>query len=184
MWYYNGMRMGRIIFLCVIILVVIIGILLVGARFWHGMLASPPVRILTTDDLPNGAILVDFPAAVAITQETGGNAMFYYATPDALKTGGPIFGTFGYKIVSIVYEIPVRELTSPPMGNLPPGGRLTLNGLGVIPYDHFYARIVPGGAQRTDTAVSKFSSSGDVLLIHYMLISREEEVADKLGACF
>lgn len=172
------MHVRHIISLCIIL--VVAGALLVLVGFWRGTLAPRPVQILTIDDLPAGAILIDSPDTAAIAQEAGSNAMFYYATPDALKAGGPIFGTFGYRIVSISYEIPIHELTSRPTGNPLPGGRLALEGLGEIPYDHFYVRAVPKEARHANTAMNT-NSSGDMLLIHFMLISHEEEVADKLA---
>ena len=134
---------------------------------------------LTLDNLPKEAVLVEHPEDVAEAKLAGGIAMRHYATPEAMKAGGPIYGTMGYRIVAIEYEIPAKMVKERTIGKESAGWKLVLNKLGGIRYDHFHIGFTEQKHAMGDEADSHSHSEngGGAYLIHFMLISHEEEIA-------
>ncbi len=135
-------------------------------------------RTLTLDDLPKEATFIEHPEDAAEAKLAGGIAMRHYATPGAMKTGGPIYGTMGYRIVAIEYEIPANSVKERPIGKESAGWKLVLDKLGDIRYEHFHISFTKQehtAGDETDPAAH--SENTGVYLIHFMLISHEEEIA-------
>lgn len=136
-------------------------------------------RTLTLDDLPKEAVFIEHPDDVAEAQLAGGIAMRHYATPEAMKAGGPMYGTMGYRIVAIEYEIPVHSVKERPIGKEFAGWKLMLDTLDGVRYDHFHIGVTTQKhtAGEATNSESHLENGGGTYLIHFMLISHEEEVA-------
>ena len=134
------------------------------------------VRTLTIEDLPKGVIPVEHVhPETEITRDENGQPtgeMDHYATPEAIKNGGPIYGVYGYRIVSIEYEIPELKIGLRMVGKEFPGWGLAPLFFGLIDstpsYDHFHVGL-------KDTHEVK-TSTGKTYRIHFMFLSHDEEL--------
>lgn len=128
---------------------------------------------LTLDDLPEESRLIEHHHDVITTDHQGGVEMRHYGTPDAEEKGGPIYGVLGYRIVSIEYTIPAKMTGKQLVGKEFPGYDLLVQKN--IPYDHFHMGITESHQILEQMATSSPQDSHS-FLIHFMLISHEEEV--------
>lgn len=87
--------------------------------------------------------------------------MAHYATREAAAAGGPIFGTVGYRIVAVEYEIPSSSISERSVGTSFPGYLLNQPNLNGFPVDHMH--------------ISEKEYEGKSYDVHFMLISHEEE---------
>ncbi|MDO8589747.1 MAG: hypothetical protein Q7R69_00550 [bacterium] len=140
---------------------------------------KPTVRTLTLEDLPEGVIHVAHvhPEAEVARDENGQpiGEMHHYAMPEAVKNSGPIYGVYGYRIVSVEYEIPESKIGLRMVGKEFPGWGLASSFFGFInsvpPYDHFHVGLKD--KQKTSAA------TGKTYRIHFMFLSHDEEL--KIG---
>ena len=93
---------------------------------------------LTIDDLPKGAVFVSHDHDLKEVKLTGGVAMRHYATPEAAKAGGPIYGTMGYRIVAIEYDVKSDMIVNKAVGKEFPGWKLLIENSDKFKYDHFH----------------------------------------------
>lgn len=149
--------------------------------FWliFSLPQKPPV--LTLDYLPKGVAFIDHPEDAALAEKTGGVAMTHYATPEALEHGGPIFGTLGYRIISIEYEIPASKVGNRMVGRQDSAGEnLIIESLkqkSSLPYNHFHLGIAEEEHSHHNNRPPNIDPHDDTMyVIHFMLISHEEEV--------
>lgn len=149
-------------FLFIILLLVI---LLIFANF----LFVKPVAPLTIKNLPKDASYVRHPSEESEEKTSGKIVMRHYGTPSAIQVGGPIYGVMGYRIVSIEYEIPVREIPTKTVGQEFFGYLLNLPEFKNIRYDHFHI-----SSQKHGLA---YHSNQEIYSIHFMLIPHEEELS-------
>ena len=112
-----------------------------------------------------------FGAAEEHPEEDAGE-MEHYATPEAVKNGGPIYGVYGYTIVSVEYEIPESKIGIRMVGKEFPGWGLAPRFFGLVNsvpfYDHFHVGL-------KDPAESD-ASSEKIYRIHFMFLSHDEEL--------
>lgn len=151
----------------------------------HGLLASivvlsaitllwflglgPSEEIMTMAHLPKDAIFIEHREDEELAQKIGGVAMQHYASPEALRNGGPIYGILGYRVVSIEYKIPasaIKERT----GDLQfEGWKLAIAKSEQLHFDHFH--IGP----HHDDSPDMGRSTDPVYLIHFMLVPHSFE---------
>ena len=137
------------------------------------------VRTLTLEDLPEGVIHMSHvhPEAEITRNENGESTgeMEHYATPEAIQNGAPIYGVYGYRIVSVEYEIPESKIGLRMVGKEFPGWGLAPSFFGLtnsVPlYDHFHV----GLKDKLETGVT----IGETYRIHFMFLSHDEEL--KIG---
>ncbi|MEX2013617.1 MAG: hypothetical protein WD897_01735 [Parcubacteria group bacterium] len=127
---------------------------------------------LTVEDLPSGVEYVRHPDEELQAETEEKITMRHYATPDAVKVGGPSFGIIGYRIVSIEYEIPVLEIPTKTVGQEFPGYLLSLPEFKNIRYDHFHISYQKEGLAHNEGE----EAHGGSYSIHFMLIPHEEEI--------
>lgn len=149
-------------FLLIILLLVI---LLIFANF----LFVKPISSLTIKDLPKDARYSRHPSEELEAETSGKIVMSHYVTPEAMQAGGPIYGIMGYRIVSIEYEIPVREIPTKTVGQEFSGYLLNLPEFKNIRYDHFHISSQKHGLAS--------HSDQEIYSIHFMLIPHEEELS-------
>lgn len=133
-------------------------------------------RTLTRADLPLGAIFMPHVHEHEdIHYDDAGQpigVMEHYATPGALKNGGPIYGVYSYAIVSVEYKIPESKIGNHAVGKEYPGWGLAPSFFGLVndipPYDHFHIGIEDEGKNSTTTEKT--------YLIHFMLLPHSEEL--------
>lgn len=123
---------------------------------------------LTLEDLPPDAKYARHPEEESEAQGAEKIVMRHYATPSALKAGGPIYGLMGFKVVAIEYEIPAAQIPTKTVGQEFPGYLLRLPEFQNIPYDHFHISFQEHG-------LASYPGQG-VYSIHFPLISHEEEL--------
>lgn len=162
--------------------VVVFGLLVLFCAVTLLSFREDPVRTRTLliEDLPKDATPVAHVHAhgeFELKNEVEERAeMQHYATEDAIRSGGPIYGVYGYRIVSIEYEIPVASIGERPVGESDPGNALSARILllgKMVPYDHFHV----------GESESNFGEGmpRKIYRIHFMLISHEEEVESGLS---
>src|SRR3989344_9160138 len=97
---------------------------------------------LTVEDLPEGTAYIFHPEDEAEARRLEKIPMAHYATPEAMREGGPTYGAFGRQIVAIEYELPLSNLGVRAVGQSASGQLLALpeiHALGKeIHYDHFH----------------------------------------------
>ncbi len=155
--------------------ILLLVLLFVGYRLYLNYF-SPPL-FLTRDDVPRGAVFMKHVHSNE-GQELDEQAhqkgeTEHYATPEAIKNGGPIYGVHGFAIVAIEYEISETEIGTRPVGKDFPGwalGNLLLKFKNPIPYDHFHIGI------KEDTEVGVGAESNKKYLIHFMLLPHKQEL--------
>lgn len=136
-------------------------------------LNTTPIKTLTVEDLPSGAVYVRHANEEAEAEVAEQLSMRHYATPEAHATGGPTFGVVGYRIVSIEYELSESEIPSKTVGQEFGGYVLALPGYGTIPYNHFHISVQDESPQVHADA----DRNEPVYSIHFMLIPHEEELS-------
>lgn len=174
------MRTKMLIFLPIVFLVT--GTIFVSSYFVfrNKKNVQHPNKLLTLDDLPKEAIFIRHPEDEEIASQTGGIAMRHYATLEDAKTGGPIYGTMGYRIVSIEYEITEELVKKRPIGQDFAGWKLTIEKMKHAHYDHFHIGIINAHHPYFHSDYDKGPRNNvgeNIYLIHFMLISHEEEKA-------
>lgn len=131
---------------------------------------------LTLDDLPAEAVFLPHPEDDAEAKRLGKISMAHYATPEAAQAGGPVYGTFGYGIAAVEYEIPLDSLAIRTVGDTSPGQLLDIpeirTAAKTIPYDHFHVGI---SQHRHAEEETENSDDHQILIIHFMLIPHEVE---------
>ncbi|MAF59473.1 MAG: hypothetical protein QF858_00970 [Candidatus Pacebacteria bacterium] len=158
---------------------------------WHAVTFNKEeVGGFSFEKVPEDVVFLRHEEDERIAEEEGGVAMLHYATPEAIENGGPIYGRLGHTIVSIEYEIPIDSIGERPIGKEGEGGfDLIIEELAEdknIVYDHMHIGIAnshTGGEHQDDGHNHEHNSSqslqgegGDVYLLHFMLISHEDEV--------
>ena len=161
------------------------GIFIAGTVFFLGGLymkkhyALVGTAPFTIDDLPAGAVFMPHPEDDAEAERLEKIAMAHYATPEARERGGPVYGSYGYGIVAIEYEIPLASLGIRAVGDKLPGHFLAfpeILALGKhISYDHFHIAISQHHHGETPEHEERESDEAERLIIHFMLISHEQE---------
>ncbi len=152
--------------------------------FLYQYFSNTCCRALTRADLPSGAVQIHH-----IHNNEGKELdqngqpkgeMEHWATSEMAKGGGPIFGVYGYSIVSLEYEIPESTIGSHVVGKEFSGWNLSAVHLGLpttIPYDHFHIGERDEEAHSHVEAVDAREHEHEkTYLIHYMLIPHEEEL--------
>lgn len=147
---------------------------------WYRNFYRNCYETLTRADLPKGAIFVPHMHPDE-GQELDANGqpkrdMEHYATEEAIKNGGPIYGVYGYRIVAIEYEIPESRIGVRPVGKDFPGWDISASFLGFrtpVPYEHVHIGIKQKEDEDGENKHEK------TYLIHYMLLSHDEEL--KIG---
>ncbi|MEX2013997.1 MAG: hypothetical protein WD896_01430 [Parcubacteria group bacterium] len=137
------------------------------------------IRTLTLEDLPQDVIPVAHVHSEAeITRNENGEPtgeMEHYATPEAIQNGGPIYGVYGYRIVSIEYEVPESKIGLRMVGKEFPGWGLAPSFFGLTDsaplYDHFHV----GLKDEHEAGITV----GKTYRIHFMFLSHDEEL--KIG---
>lgn len=158
--------------------------------YWH--FASSCCRPLTREDLPRGAVPVRHVHNNEGKElDAAGHAkgeMEHWATPEAIKNGGPTYGVYGYSIVAIEYEVPESMIGAHEVGKEFSGWNLSSQFLGfntATPYDHFHIGIKAEASAEAEDVRVDTSHHGEeasahkgekTYLIHYMLIPHEEEL--------
>lgn len=145
---------------------------LLAVVLWLAYPYLAPPRGPTLADLPPGAVYTPHPDEEKQALELGKLPMMHYATPEAIRRGGPIFGAVGYRIVSIEYEIPAEAIGERSVGLDFPGYLLALPELRGVPVDHFHVSRHPEHLAGADA----HAHEGGVYSIHFMLIPHEEEL--------
>lgn len=149
---------------------VVLGGMVVFAQVRQSAQVSPYISF---DMLPEGAYpVVHDHSAPAIGDEHARAEMHHYATAEALSVGGPVYGVYGYQIVSIEYEVPAAEIGERPVGEEETGFVLNPETLGLpagFDYDHFHIGRKEGG----DSA----HGSEDKYIVHFMLVPHAQETA-------
>lgn len=118
-------------------------------------------RVPTFSDLPEGVVYVSHPHEEREALAREKIPMTHYATPEAIAAGGPIFGTVGYRIVAVEYEIPSSNILERSVGTSFSGYLLNQPSLKGFPIDHMH--------------ISEKENVKKSYDIHFMLISHEEE---------
>ena len=159
------------------ILFLLVAILILNSGVWYYFFSySKEIKgILTLDRLPKDVVFVEHIEDKKLAKEKGGIALRHFATPEASRVGGPIFGVLGYRIVSVEYEIPVSSIGQQLVGGVSRGQSLAIEALKdslPLPYDHFHIAI----SSRKHFAGEIQESGEDVYLIHFMFIPHEEEL--------
>lgn len=136
----------------------------------EGRVRAAEPRVPTIESLPKDAVFIEHDDHTE-EAEGGRTPLRHYATPEDLERGGPIYGTFGYRIVAVEYEIPVSTIGERPVGEKGSGSRLILNvperpELKHLRYDHFHIG-------RTHIKVN--GNEEEAYSIHFMLIPHEKE---------
>ncbi|PIT86659.1 MAG: hypothetical protein COU33_01890, partial [Candidatus Magasanikbacteria bacterium CG10_big_fil_rev_8_21_14_0_10_43_6] len=159
---------------------IFLNILLFGGYFYATKnYATKKVTSLSLDDLPTEAIFVPHPEDEEEAERLGKVPMVHYANPEAIRNGGPVYGTFGYRIVAVEYEIPFESVGIREVGDESSGYLLSIPELIAqdknISYDHFHIGI----SQHADEhgVENEHKDTNENLIIHFMLIPHEEEVA-------
>jgi hypothetical protein len=155
--------------------------LLVFCVAWFGN-KHATVTTLTRENIPHDAVFVDHHHDAKELDESGQpkGEMEHWATPEAMQRGGPIYGIYGYSLVSIEYEVGDSEMGAHAVGKEFPGWNLSSTFLGfktLVPYDHFHIGIINDdhaeGASTTPHVHEK------KYRIHFMLLPHSEEL--KIG---
>ena len=142
---------------------------------------TPTVRTLTLEDLPQDVIHVAHvhPEAEIARDEHGEptSEMEHYATPEAIQNGGPIYGVYGYRIVSVEYEIPESKIGLRMVGKEFPGWGLAPSFFGLtnsVPsHDHFHVGL--------KDKLEAEAVMEETYRIHFMFLSHDEELKTGLS---
>lgn len=155
----------------------IIGVILfLGGLYIKKHYALISTAPLTLGDLPKEAVFVPHPEDDAEAKRLGKIPMAHYATPEATAAGGPVYGSFGYGIVAVEYEISVSAIGVRAVGGSLPGYLLAIpEAIAAeknIPYDHFHVGISQHKHTEEET---ENEEDRQIMIIHFMLIPHEVE---------
>lgn len=134
---------------------------------------TSPEAALTFQNLPADAQYARHPSEESEAKTAGKIVMRHYATPAAVKAGGPIYGLMGYRIVSIEYEISAAEMPTKTVGQEFSGYSLSLPEFRNTRYNHFHVSYQAEGLGHREREESR----GGIYSIHFMLIPHEEELS-------
>lgn len=128
-------------------------------------------KTATLADLPKEAIRITHRDEDMQSSDDETMVMQHYGAREAIEAGGPIYGTMGYRIVSVEYEVPANMLPEKAIGQIAKGYLLKLPEFRTMQYDHFHISYHP-----ESTMVVAQSRHEPVYSIHFMLIPHEEEL--------
>ena len=174
-------RLGMRVVVSMLVLALTIALALLALRYFLIGNGEHKRPALTRADLPTGVTFIkhEHPSDGEEELDADGNPkaeMEHWGTPEAVKSGGPIYGVYGYSIVAVEYQIPASQIGSRTVGKDFAGWDLSDSGQGFaspIPYDHFHIGIMDipdDGHEHTHE---------ETYIVHYMLLPHAEEL--KIG---